>query len=76
MNKQIGRIIELGSASYKIVSAHPFDASLVNMIRVAEHTGKYPATFWFAKILKDGSVSEKQGFAAYVFKESGNYIKL
>ena len=75
MNEQIGRVVSVYGADYKIVSAHPFNSSLVNMIRIAEQTGKYPATFWFAKILKNGEVSKKQGFAAFVFK-SGSFTKL
>lgn len=75
MNEQLGRIVKTNSGDYKIVSVHPFDAELVNLIRVAKETKKYPAYFWFAKILKNGETSKKQGFAAFVF-ENGNYIKL
>ena len=76
MNEQIGRIVTVYGADYKITSAQPFNPELKNMIRVAEETGKYPATFWFAKILKNGDVSQKQGFCAYIFKKSGSFIKL
>ena len=45
------------------------------MIKVAEDTGKYPAYFWLAKILRSGKVSEKQGFVAFISK-NGTIIKI
>lgn len=75
MNEQIGKIFTVGMADYKVVSAKPFDPEHKNMIRIAEETGKYPAYFWFAKILRNGEVSKKQGFYALMFK-SGNFVRL
>ncbi len=42
---------------------------------VGKDTGKYPAYFWLAKILRSGKVSEKQGFVAFISK-NGTIIKI
>ena len=60
---------------YKLVSIKPFEDDLVNMKRVAEESGKYPAYFFFRKILKSGKES-KRGFVALMFKESKRIVKL
>ena len=75
MNELVGKEVTYYSGKYKITSCTPFDSSLVNMIKVAEDTGKYPAYFWLAKILRSGKVSEKQGFVAFISK-NGTIIKI
>ena len=75
MENLIGMIYSQYDGDYKLVSIKPFADELVNMKRVAEETGKYPAYFCFQKILKSGKES-KQGFTAFMFKESKGIIKL
>jgi hypothetical protein len=75
MENLIGMIHSQNDGDYKLVSVIPFGDELANMKRVAEETGKYPAYFYFRKILKSGKES-KQGFCALMFKESKKIIKL
>ena len=75
MENLIGMIYSRNDGNYRLVSIKPFENELVNMKRVAEDSGKYPAYFFFRKILKSGKES-KQGFVALMFKESKRIIKL
>ena len=75
MENLIGMIYSQYDGDYKLVSIKPFEDELVNMKRVAEETGKYPAYFCFRKILKSGKES-KQGFIAFMFKESNKIVKI
>lgn len=75
MENLIGMIYSRNDGNYKLVSIKPFEGELVNMKRVAEDSGKYPAYFFFRKILKSGKES-KQGFVALMFKESKRIVKL
>lgn len=75
MKMQIGKEVNYFSGTYRITNCIPFDVSLVNLIKTAESTGKFPAYFWFSKVLKNGEVSKKQGFSAFVFK-NGNFVKI
>ena len=76
MDKLIGMTISQYDGNYRLVSYKPFSNNLANMKRVAEETGKYPAYFFFQKVLKSGKLSEKQGFVAFIFKGTNNVIKL
>ena len=75
MENLIGMIHSQNDGNYKLVSIKPFENELVNMKRVAEDSGKYPAYFFFRKIFKNGKES-KQGFVALMFKESKRIVKL
>lgn len=75
MENLIGMIYSRNDGNYRLVSIKPFEGELVNMKRVAEDSGKYPAYFFFRKILKSGKES-KQGFVALMFKESKRIVKL
>lgn len=68
-------IYSRNDGNYRLVSIKPFEGELVNMKRVAEDSGKYPAYFFFRKILKSGKES-KQGFVSLMFKESKRIVKL
>lgn len=75
MENLIGMIYSQRDGDYKLVSIQPFSDELVNMKRVAKETGKYPAYFFFSKILKSGKTS-KQGFVAFMFEKSKKIVKL
>lgn len=75
MEKMIGNVIEYGGASYKVTSCKPFGNEYPNMAKTCENTGKFPAFFGAAKILKNGNLSEKQTICVLFFK-SGNFVKL
>lgn len=75
MENLIGMIHSQNDGDYELVSIKPFGDELVNLKRVAEETGKYPAYFFFSKILKSGKTS-KQGFVALMFEKSKKIVKL
>ena len=75
MENLICMIYSRNDGNYRLVSIKPFEGELVNMKRVAEDSGKYPAYFFFRKILKSGKES-KQGFVALMFKETKRIVKL
>jgi len=74
MEKLIGTVIEYGGADYKVTSCSPIVDKYPNMAKACEDTGKYPAFFGAAKILKNGTLSEKQTICVLFFK-SGNFVK-
>ena len=43
MENLIGMIYSRNDGNYRLVSIKPFEGELVNMKRVAEDSGKYPA---------------------------------
>ena len=49
MENLIGMIHSQNDGNYKLVSIKPFENELVNMKRVAEDSGKYPAYFFSEK---------------------------
>lgn len=76
MNEQLNRVVKINGGDYKITSVSLINPKLENTIRTCERTGKYPAYFGARKILKNGSLSEKQTKCLLIFKESGNFITL
>lgn len=76
MNEQLNRIVEINGCCYKITSATPINPKLENIIKTCEKTGKYPVYFGAHKILKNGTLSEKQTKCLLIFKKSGNFIIL
>lgn len=76
MEELIGLMHKQYDGNYRLVSVEPFGDELSNMRRIAEETGKYPAYFYFRKILKNGKESNKQGFIAFIFKESKKIVRI
>jgi hypothetical protein len=75
MEELLGMKISQYDGCYELVLIKPFEEEFSAMRKVAEETGKYPAYFYFQKILKSGKKS-KQGFFALMFKNNKQIVKI
>lgn len=74
MNEQLNRVVKIAGCDYMIKSATPINPMYKNIIKTCEATGKYPVYFGARKILKNGTLSDKQTKCLLIFKETGNFI--
>lgn len=74
MNEQLNRVVQIGGKDYSIVRIYPIEAEHANIIKMCNATGKYPAYFAAARILKNGKLSARNIKILFIFQKSGNFV--
>lgn len=72
----IGTQFKHNGATYQVTGFEELDASLVKSREALARTGKDLGTYSAAKVLKNGSLSEKQTGLFYRFTETNNFISI